>query len=141
MIDKKTELDIKDMKTFLELWSKFHSIYDEVISREIITKEDERRFLETKDLVSDKYESLKGGLEFKYMPHSRLSDPVNEILMVDKVLFMSEKNLKKLNEDWRDSYVFLNNVLERLKNKKRRFEQFNPIGVYVKRFFERSSKA
>ena len=80
---------------------------------------------------------MKNNLEFKYMPHARLTDPVNDILSLNTIRLMSEKNLKKLNDDWRDSYIFLNNILERLKNKKRRLEQFNPVSVYLKRFFER----
>ena len=51
-----------------------------------------------------------------------------------------EKNLKKLNEDWRDSYIFLNSIVERLKSRKKRLEQFNPIGVFMKRFLERKGE-
>lgn len=138
MIDKKTESDIKAVKGFLEFWMKFHSIYNDTISRGTITKDDEAKFLETKGLIQTKYDSLKGGLEFKYMPHHRLTDPVSEILLLNGILFMSEKHLKKVNEDWRDSYIFLNNILERLKDKKRRLEEFNPMAVFLKRFFGRS---
>ena len=41
MIDKKIESDIKLVKSFLEFWTKFHSAYNNVISRQIISKEDE----------------------------------------------------------------------------------------------------
>ena len=51
MIDKKTEADIKLVKAFLELWTKFHSIYSDIISKDRITTEDEERFLETKSIV------------------------------------------------------------------------------------------
>jgi hypothetical protein len=71
------------------------------------------------------------------MPHSRLTDPVSDILSLNSMRFVSEKNLRKMEEDWRDSYIFLNSVLERLTSKKNRLEQFNPIGVYIKRIFER----
>ena len=136
MIDKKTESDIKIIKGFLEFWVKFHSIYSNTVSRETISKEEESKFLETKELIRSKYQSLRTGLEFKYMPHGRLTDPVSDILAIDNVRFMAEKNLKKLEGDWKDSYVFLNNILERLENKKRRLDQFNPMGVFVKKFFE-----
>ena len=137
MIDKKTEADIKMMSDFLELWIKFHSIYKEMASKGIITKDDEMKFLETKEIIQKKYEAMKGRLEFKYMPYSRLTDPVSDILSLDRISFISERNLKKLNEDWRDSYIFSNNILERLKSKKRRIGEFNPVGVFFKRMFER----
>ncbi len=138
MIDKKTEADIKAVKSFLEFWVKFHSIYSGVVSKESISKEEEAKFLEAKALIRNKYETLKNGLEFKYMPHTRLTDPVGDILLIDTIRFMAEKRQKKTESDWKDSYVFLNSILERLKNKKRRLEQFNPMGVYLKRFFEES---
>ena len=140
MVDKKYESDIKIVNNFLEFWVKFHSIYSNVVSREIISKEDEAKFLETKELIKNKYNALKESLEFKYAPHGRLTDPVNDILLIDNVRFMAEKNLRKVESDWKDSYIFLNNILERLKNNKRRLEQFNPLGVFFKRFFEEVTK-
>jgi hypothetical protein len=138
MLDKKIESDIKTAKSFLEFWVKFHSIYSGIVSKENISKEEEALFLETKGLIKNKYDELKGGLDFKYAPHSRLTDPVNDILQLDNVRFMAEKNLKKMEDDWRDSYVFLNSILERLKNNKRRLEQFSPAGVFFKRFFDQN---
>lgn len=136
MVDKKTESDIRTVKGFLELWVKFHSIYSDVVSMESISKEDESRFLGTKDIIKNKYDVLKNELEFKYAPRGRLTDPVSDILGMDNVRFMAEKNLSKLEGDWKDSYVFLNNILERLESKKRRLDQFNPFGVFIKKFFE-----
>lgn len=138
MIDKKTEADIKILKSFLEFWVKFHSIYSGVVSKESIGKEEEAKFLETKSLIRNKYDELKNSLDFKYVPHSRLTDPVNDILQMDNVRFMAEKNLKKVEDNWRDSYIFLNSILERLKNNKRRLEQFSPAAVYFKRFFDQN---
>lgn len=137
MIDKKTESDIKAVKGYLEFWSKFHYIYKSVISKDAISSDDEVRFLEAKENIRAKYGELRKGLDVNYMPHSRLTDPVNDILSLSSMRFVSEKSLRKMEEDWRDSYIFLNSVLERLTNKKKRLEQFNPIGVYLKRIFDR----
>jgi len=137
MIDRKTETDIKNVKGFLEYWVKFHSIYNDIITKDIITKEDETKFLETKELIRSKYGELKQDLEFKYMPHTRLTDPVDDILAVATIRFMAEENLRKLDDDWRDSYIFLNNIVERLNNKKRRLEDFSAVSVFFKRLFER----
>jgi flavin-dependent dehydrogenase len=137
MINPKTESDIKLVKEFLEFWGKLHSLYSSTIAKERITKEDEGAFIRAKSALKAKYDTLKVSLEFKYMPHMRLTDPVEDILALDGMHFMSEKNLKKLEDDWRDSYVFLNSILERLKNNRKRFEQFNPVGVFLKKIFDR----
>ncbi|MBI5124345.1 MAG: hypothetical protein HZA72_02890 [Candidatus Omnitrophica bacterium] len=140
MVDKKIESNIKIVKNFLEFWVKFHSIYSSMASKETISKDEEDKFLQTKELIKNRYDTLKNSLEFKYMPHTRITDPVNDVLFIDGIRFVSEKNLKKVEDDWRDSYIFLNSILERLKNKKRRLEQFNPVGVFIKRFFEEVAK-
>ena len=73
------------------------------------------------------------------MPHGRLTDPAEEILKISGIRLMSEKGLKRLGEDWRDSYIFLNNILERLKSRKKRLEDFSPVGVFLKRFVDMNS--
>ena len=64
MIDRKTETDIKSIKSFMEFWTKFHSIFTESIAKDIISNEDEAKFLETRDNIKAKYEELKNTLEF-----------------------------------------------------------------------------
>ena len=136
MVDKKTESGIKALKGFMEFWTKLHSLYTETIQKDVITAEDEKKFLDARDIIRTKYEELKAALDFKYMPHGRLTDPVGEVLAVDAIRFGSERGLKKLEADWKDSYVFLNNILERLKERRRRLEGFNPVGVFFKRMRE-----
>ncbi|MDD5428554.1 MAG: hypothetical protein PHI58_04880 [Candidatus Omnitrophica bacterium] len=140
MKDRKTETDIKMMNSFLEFWGKFHSIYSGTLGKGTITKDDEDKFLETKAMMRGKYEELKGTLDYNYMPHGRLTDPVSDILLLQTIRFISEDNLKKLNNNWTDSYIFLNNIFERLKTRKRRFEEFNAMGVFFKRVREKIGK-
>jgi hypothetical protein len=136
MRDRKTESDIKSIKSFIEFWTKFHSIFSGMVSSQIISQDDETKFCETRDMIRAKYETFRKELDFTYMPHARLTDPVDEVLKIGGIRLMSEKGLKKLNEDWRDSYIFLNSILERFASKKKRLEEFNTAGVLVKRFID-----
>jgi hypothetical protein len=138
VIDRKTEQDIRILEEFLEFWMKFHTVYGGLIMRATISEEDESKFLEQKEMIGKKYEELVSALDFRYTQHGRLTDPVSDILALEGVRLMSEKNMHKREDDWRDSYVFLNSILERLKNKKRRLEQFNAVGVFFKRVLERA---
>jgi hypothetical protein len=121
----------------MEYWTKFHSIYEETISKGLITKDDESRFLETKAIIKEKYASLKNSLDFKYAPHGRLTDPVDEILAFDNIRLMSEETVRAMGNNWKDSYVFLNSILERLESNKRRLEEFSTVGVFFKKIFDR----
>jgi hypothetical protein len=69
MIDRKTELDIKSLKSFLEFWGKFHALYESIISKDLITKDDEKKFLDTKIVIASKYDELKRSLDVNYVPH------------------------------------------------------------------------
>jgi len=111
-------------------------MYTETISEDAISDEDEVKFLGVRDMIRSKYEALRSSLDFKYAPHSRLTDPVDGVLAINGIRLMSEKSLKRLSDDWRDSYVFLNNINEHLKNKRRRLEGFNPAAVFFKRLID-----
>ncbi len=137
MINKKVEADIKALKGFLEFWGRFHSIYTGMISRDTISAEDENKFFEAKSMMRTKYDELGRALDFKYMPHGRLTDPVVDILSLKTLRLVSEDNLKKMEDDWKDSYVFLNNIMEQLITKKTVTEGFNPVSEFFRRIFER----
>jgi len=137
MIDRKTEAAIKAVGSFLEFWTQFHAIYEELSRQEAISPADEAKYFAARDAIAKKYAELAGALDLKYAPRGRSSDPVSDVLAFESVRFASEKMIRKLEADWQDSYVFLNNIVERLKSKKRRLGQFSPIGVYFKRLFER----
>lgn len=133
MIDRKMEDDITDVKNFLEFWGKFHAIYSEVISRERISEEDDLRFSETREMIRSKYKDLRESLEIRYAPHGRITDPVNDVLEVGTVHHISEKKMKKLSDDWKDSYVFLNNILENLKSRAKVSRDMKPPFAFLKR--------
>lgn len=139
MRDVRTEDAIKSATAFLEFWTKFHAMYEDITARGTITPEDEAKFLAARDTIRKKYADLVAGLDFAYTPHGRMTDPVTDVLACESLRFISEKNLKKLGDDWRDSYVFLNSIVERLKSKKRRLGPFNPLGVFLKKFREKMS--
>lgn len=137
MTDKKLETNIRMTKTLLEMWTKLHSLYADILSRGLVTDEDESKFMESKEMVARRYAELRDMLDFKYTPHNRMTDPVADILSLRNMRLMSEKTALKLDADWKDSYVFLNSVLERLENRKRRIGGINPISLLVKRMLVR----
>jgi hypothetical protein len=137
MIDKHVASSLKELKSFLEFWEKFHSIYESTLSKTVLSADDEAKFLETRNLIREKYEALKSILDFKYTPHTRLTDPVQEVLDVENIRFVSERMNRKTEDDWRDSYVFLNSILERLYDNRQRARAANPAGAFLKKIFAR----
>jgi len=137
MIDKQIEANLLKIRSFREFWGKFHSIYNELSCKERLLEEDDAKFLETKEMLRKKYEELIKALDFKYMPHTRLTDPVESILSLGTIRFIAEKNARKIEDDWLDSYIFLNSVEEHLKNRKRRLENVSFISLFFKNLMKR----
>jgi hypothetical protein len=137
MTNKGIESNIRSLGTFLEFWGGFHSIYANITGKDIITQEDENKFLETKATIGAKYDQLNKELDFKYMPHGRLTDPVDDIFAMKTIRFMSENNLKRIEASWKDSYVFLNNIMEQLKTKKKLVEDFNPVSSFFRNILDK----
>jgi len=137
MIDKRIALNLEELKGFLEFWEKFHSLYEEMLSKAVLSADDEGKFLETRAIIREKYEALKNSLDFRYAPHTRLTDPVSEVLGVEKIRFMSEESLRKTEDDWRDSYIFLNSILERLYENKWRVKNASSAGAFLRKIFAR----
>ena len=137
MMNKKIESDIRTLKDFLEFWGRFHSIYSDIIGKDIISAEDETKFLGTKVMIRTKYDELNKALDFRYSPHGRLTDPASDILSMKTIRFVSEDNLKKIENNWKDSYVFLNNIMEQLKTKRKISEGFNPVASFFKRVLDK----
>lgn len=134
-MNKKIEADIKALKGFLEFWGRFHSIYSDIIARDLISGDDENKFLETKAMMAAKYDELNRALDSKYMPHGRLTDPARDIFSMKTIRFVSEENLERIDNSWKDSYVFLNNIMEQLKARKGLAEDSNPVSGFFRRIF------
>lgn len=138
MIDKRIVSDIQALKGFLEFWGRFHSIYGDIISKDRITGDDETKFIEAKEMIRAKYDSLNKQLDLKYMPHGRPTDPVSDLLSMKTIRFVSEDNIKKIENDWKDSYVFLNNIMEQMKTTKKISDDFNPVSAFLRRILKRT---
>jgi len=106
--------DIIKTKEFIELWKKFNQIYKEAMGKASITEEEEALFLETKSIVARKFQTLVDSLAMERATIDRTYDVINQILSLGSILTVSEEALRKLNNDWHQSYISLNRLLGHL---------------------------
>lgn len=134
MIDRELELKIKRLKEFMQLWVKFHDMYKEALSRETITPEEEKTFLETKSLIARKYQALKNfiGIESSYQ--DKTFDVIAQLLSLKSVAAISDLSLHKIEYDWHNSYVLLNKLVGELEGKRESLSKVSPIGHMVNTF-------
>ena len=110
--------DIIKIKEFIELWKKFNQIYKESMGKTAITEEEEGLFLETKSIVARKFQTLVDSLAIERSTVDRTYDVINQILSLGSISTFSEESLRKINNDWHQSYISLNRLLGHLEAEK-----------------------
>jgi hypothetical protein len=105
---------IAKTKEFIELWKKFNQIYKEAMGKTAITEEEEDLFLETKSIVARKFQTLVDSLSIERSTIDRTYDVINQILSLRSISTLSEESLRKISNDWHQSYISLNRLLGHL---------------------------
>lgn len=118
MVSRELELKIKRLKEFMQLWVKFHDMYKDALSRETISPEEEKTFLETKSLIARKYQALKDFLGVESTYEDRTFDVIAQLLSLKSVAAISDLSLNKIEYDWHNSYVLLNKLLGELEHQR-----------------------
>ena len=118
MIDRELKANIKKTKEFIVLWVKFHDLYKSAIKKEAITQEEEAIFLETKLHITNKYKALKDALK---LPEPDVKDEaidvMSHVLSLQGMTTISDDALDGIENSWRHSYAFLNDMLKNLEQK------------------------
>ena len=133
MIDKELELQIKRVKEFMQLWIKFHDMYKNSLSRETISPEDEKTFLDTKSLIARKYQALKTILGTGVSYDDRALDVVSHVLSLKGVADISDVAMKKIENDWHNSYIQLNKLLGELEGRQDNLQKISKVGLFANR--------
>ncbi len=132
MVDRELELKIKRLKEFMQLWIKFHEMYKSSISRETISPEDEKTFLDTKSLIARKYQALKDFLEIASSYDDKTFDVISQVLSLKSVSAISDLSMNKIENDWHNSYIQLNKLLGELEGKQEALRKVSRIARFVK---------
>jgi hypothetical protein len=119
--------DISKTKEFIELWKKFNQIYKEAMGKTAITEEEEDLFLETKSIVARKFQTLVDSLAIERVTIDRTYDVINQILSLRSISTLSEESLRKINNDWHQSYISLNRLLGHLESQRDTIAQADRI--------------
>lgn len=135
MKDKKLEKKIKLVKEFMELWIKFHDLYKSALSKQSISGDDEKNFLETKSLIARKYQMLKEFLAMDPSPDDKTFDVIGQVLSLEGVSTISDLAMKKIESDWHNSYIQLNKMLGELESKTEELKLVNTVGIFLKKAF------
>ncbi|MFH1380812.1 MAG: hypothetical protein ABIH57_01385 [Candidatus Omnitrophota bacterium] len=133
MIDLKLEANIKNTKEFIELWTKFHQIFEKTISEPLVNNEKEAEFASVRKLLNSRFEDLMDSLDIKPLKRFVMCTAICNILALEELSNMSDEKMKNFNTDWDESSKFLYGILDRLNRKKNRIGDFNKFAFVIKR--------
>ena len=105
-------------KEFLELWKKFDHIYKDAMKKTSVTEEEEDLFLETKSIVARKFQILVDSLPVERSIVDRAFDIINKIISLKSISTLSEEALRRISNDWHQTYISLNRLLGHLEAQK-----------------------
>ena len=114
MTEKDLKTNIKNTRDFIDLWGKFHDLFQSASRREAITREEENLFLETKSLVADKYTSLKGFLKPYLAADEGTMDVIADVLSLKGMTTISDDALRRIEQNWDHSRDVLNRISKQL---------------------------
>ncbi len=133
MVDKELEKKIKQIKEFMELWVKFHELYKSATKNRVISPDEEKAFLETKSLIARKYQALMDNLNIEPTAEDKTMDIISQVLSLETVSSISDMQMRKIENDWHDSYISLNKLLGKLENKREDFAKMRTGKIMMKR--------
>lgn len=135
MIDRNLEKEIKQTKDFIELWRKFHDLYKGALDKQTISSQEEESFLETKSLLARNYQALLDSLNIKSTIEDKTFEVISQILSLDSISTISDMQMKKIENDWHNSYITLNKILGSLESKKEALAEISAVKIIIKRVF------
>lgn len=105
-------------KDFMELWLRFNQMYKDAMGKPSISQEEEKAFLDTKSIVARKFQTLADSLSLDRSIIDRAYEVVSQILSLKSISTLSEHALRKIDNDWHESYISLNRLLGHLEAQK-----------------------
>ena len=116
----------------MELWMKFHNLYQEASRKETIDPQEEDTFLETKSLIARKYQALVDLLGMgQSLEQDRTFDVVSQVLSLQGVSALSDVQIQEIENGWHQSYIALNKILGSLENRKESLAKINPLSLIL----------
>ena len=116
----------------MELWMKFHNLYQEASRKETIDPQEEDTFLETKSLIARKYQALIDLLGMSQsLEQDRTFDVISQVLSLQGVSALSDVQIQEIENGWHQSYIALNKILGSLENRKEALAKINPLSLIL----------
>lgn len=141
MIDPLTEKQYADCRELMELWRRFHDYFKLAVVGKEITPEKEHEFITIKSRIAMLHDSFMDCLEHDQNIGQNILGIVSRSITLKHIHRMSTAEIKKIELEWHESYLLLNETLGVLEDKRKRFAEIKPSQYYRQIYTERAYKA
>ncbi|MBM3334873.1 hypothetical protein FJY63_09450, partial [Candidatus Sumerlaeota bacterium] len=141
MIDPVLERHYSDCRELMNLWREYHDFFKMAVSGEGVTPEKEGRFITLKSRIAMLHDSFMDCLEHDQNIGQNVLAIVTRSITLKHVARMSPAEIKKIELEWHESYLLLNETLGGLDDRRKRFAQVSPAQYYRQVYSKKTIEA
>lgn len=125
MIDPEVERQYSDSKELLALWNTFHQFFSMGVKGENITPEKENQFLELKSRIAMLHDSFMDALTSNHSVGQEVLSIITRAITLKHLSRISTADLKKMEIEWHEAYLLLNDTIAALSHRREELAQIN----------------
>ncbi len=133
MIDPVVERQYSDTKELMSHWNTFHQFFNLGVKGENITPEKENQFLDLKSRIAMLHDSFMDALTSNQNVGQDVLSVITRAITLKGVNRLSTADTKKLETEWHDVYLLLNDTIAVLEQKRQDLDAINESQFRAKR--------
>jgi hypothetical protein len=134
MIDLKLEKQLSDIKELLGLWRKFHEFFVLGVKANDITGEKETQFLRLKSRIAMLCDTFMDALTHDQNIGQHVLSLVERAITLKHLSKLSVAEVKKMEIEWHEAYLLLNETVGILEEKKEDLSHVSPSKYKMAKF-------
>jgi hypothetical protein len=141
MIDPLVERRYSDCRELLNLWRRYHDFFKVAVTGDGITPDKEHEFITVKSRIAMLHDIFMDCLDHDQNIGQNVLSIVTRSITLKHVHRMSTAEIKKIELEWHESYLLLNETLGMLDDKRRQFANVTPSKYYRQLYTKKAAKA
>lgn len=133
MIDPVVERQFSDTKELLALWNSFHQFFNLAVKGENITPEKETQFMELKSRIAMLHDSFMDALTTNQNVGQDVLTIITRAITLKHLGRLSTAETKKMEIEWHESYLLLNDTIAELDHRREELAQINETQYRAKK--------
>jgi len=134
MIDQVLERRLADCKELIALWRTFHDFFSSGVKGEDLSHDKEVQFLDIKSRIAMLHDSFMESLIHDHSVGQTILDIVTRSITLRHLNRLSPADVKKMEIEWHESYLLLNENIGSLDEKRQSLANINATQFHLSNF-------